>query len=51
MAGSLVVGLMSVDFIRLIATLLNPLNERLIRIIDQLTGRLVRMKKRAAQER
>jgi undecaprenyl-diphosphatase len=51
MAGSLVVGLMSVGFTRLIATSLNPLNERLIRIIDQLTGRLVRIKKRAAKEK
>ncbi len=51
MAGSLVVGLMSVGLTRLIVRPLNSLNEGLIRIVDQLTGRLVRIKKRAAKEK
>jgi hypothetical protein len=41
MVGSLVVGFMSVGLTRLAAKPLNPLNERLIRIIDRLTDRLV----------
>jgi len=50
MAGSLVVGLMSVGLTRLVAKPLNPLNERLIRIADPLTSRLVQTKKRGARE-
>jgi hypothetical protein len=48
-AGSLVVGLGSVGLMRLVAKPLQPLNERLIRIVDQLTSRLVRLKKRRAR--
>lgn len=50
MAGSLVVGLGSVGLTRLVAKPLNPLNERLIQIADQLTGRFGRTKKRRARE-
>jgi len=50
MAGSLVVGLMSVGLTRLVAKPLNPLNERLIRIADPLASRLVQTKKRGARE-
>jgi len=51
MAGSVVVGLMSVGLTRLAENPLNPLNERLIRIVDQWTDRLVRMKKRTAKDK
>jgi undecaprenyl-diphosphatase len=50
MAGSLMVGLLSVGLTRLAAKLLMPLNERLIRIIDPLTGRLIRITKKAAKK-
>lgn len=49
MAGSMVVGLLSVGLTRLTTKLLMPLNERLIRILDSVTGRLIRITKRAAK--
>lgn len=49
MAGSLAVGFMSVGLRRLAANPLNPLNERLIRIVDHWTDRLVQMKKGTAK--
>jgi len=51
MAGSLMVGLLSVGLTRLSARRLMPLNERLIRTIDPITGRLIRISKRAAKEK
>ncbi len=50
MVGSLMVGLGSVGLTRLVAKPLHPLNERLIQILDQLTGRIVRTKKRRARK-
>jgi len=50
MAGSLMVGLLSVGLARLFTRQLMPLNERLIRIIDPITARLIRLSKRAAKE-
>ena len=50
MAGSLVVGLMSVGLTRLLAERLDPLHEKLIRIADQLTGRFARTKNHGARE-
>ncbi len=44
MAGSLVIGLASAHFMRRIVGGLNPLNAKLIRIVGQLTGRIVRTK-------
>jgi len=51
MAGNVVVGLVSVGLTRLAEKPLNPLNERLIRMVDQRTDRLVRIKKRTAKEK
>jgi undecaprenyl-diphosphatase len=51
MVGSLMVALLSVGLIWLTARRLKALNERLIRIIDAITGRLIRKAKRAAQEK
>ncbi|MDD3553814.1 MAG: undecaprenyl-diphosphatase [Deltaproteobacteria bacterium] len=50
MAGSLAVGFISVGLTHLSSRPLNPLNERLIRIVDQLTSRLVQTRKRGASE-
>lgn len=50
MAGSLVVGLMSVGLTCLLAQRLVPLHEKLIRIADQLTSRFVRTKNHGARE-
>ncbi len=50
MAGSLVVGLVSVGLTRLLAKRLAPLHEKLIRIADQLTGRFVRTKNHGARK-
>jgi len=46
MAGSLVVGLMSVGLTRVLAKLLNPLNRRLIQIADLLASGLLHTKNR-----
>jgi undecaprenyl-diphosphatase len=51
MAGSLAVGFISVGLTHLSSKTLNPLNERLIRIVDRLADRLVRMKKGTAKEK
>lgn len=51
MAGSLFVSLLSAGLLRLSARRLMPLNERLFRIINPITGQLIRISKRAAKER
>lgn len=50
MAGSLVVGLISVGLMSLLVKRLHPLNGKLIRIADQLRGRFIRTKNNRARE-
>ncbi|WP_028325880.1 undecaprenyl-diphosphatase [Desulfatirhabdium butyrativorans] len=49
-AGSMVVGLLSAGWTRLVANRLYPLNERLIRIVGPLADRWIRKNQRRAKE-
>ena len=51
MAGSLIVGLVATGLVRWLAGRLNPLNMKLIRVSDQLTGHFVRSRSHGTRRR